>query len=1039
MGGLLGGGRATKPTPPATNMRVQSAIAGKPIPILYGRQRFSTNLIWYGDFASRPASSGGKGGGKGGGGSGGKGGGGSYDYSAYVILALCEGPASVVNVWDTGSPVAGSSQTPVPEAESLASVNLTAFDGDYAQAAWSWLVSNHPDQAIPYRGLTHVAGGIQLGGSATLPSWTFEVQGDNVVTYNYGLDCVPGETIADFLTNANYGVGFPAAYLGSFANYNAMCIAANLLISDVLVSQVAANSWLGDLLAATNAEFVWSSGLLTIVPYGDTGPVSVPGYSYTPPSAPLFSLGDDDFMKNTGGTTIGVSAYTSGDPLICVRKRRSDALNDIKVEYLDRNAVYDSGGVLYPNAYNPTIAEAMDEAAIDTWGLRPSDTRQMHFFCYAAAAITAAQLQLRRQQVLNQYTFTLDQRYAVLDPMDLVAVTDAALGLDAAPVLIKEITENQDSTLTFVAEEWLGQAGTIPLYGLQANAGYVANYNAAPPPMAAPIIWEPTERLARSPEIWVAVTGPAGWGGCEVWVSNDNETYTAVTQVVGGARMGALTALLGAVGAATSGPTLDETDVLAVDVSEGANSQLLSGSVQDALNANTLCYVNGEYLAYETAQLTGAGRYTLSYLNRGLYGSAPGAHAAGAPFVRLDGAGLARVPYSSDRIGQTIWLKFVSFNAFEGGGQTLADVQGYPYVVQGTSFHAPPADVTGLNTVYLGALAYLTWQDVSDTRPIRYEVRQGAQWLGAQVIASAAHGPVRVQGDGTYWVAAVASAPDGTTIYSANPPDVSVQGSVLTANVIASYDEKATGWTGSFGGTAVVSGGIVETSSSGNVLAITDWLNTPNVLNIGGQASGTYEIPAGHEIDIGRVAACNVVISWQGQGQPAGQNVLAIADWLNTTDILGWDSTANTDIFPEIALSQDGTSWGAWQRYQAGSYLARKFKARMQIQTSDPATQALLEAFTFAVDVPTRIDHFLGLSVAAGGTAVTFRPDGGATAAFNGGPVASSLPTWRIAVLNAASGDTVIVSGLSLSGATIQVQNAGAGVARTVNAEFEGY
>src|SRR5262249_40506284 len=150
------------------------------------------------------------------------------------------------------------------------------------------------------------------------------------------------------------------------------------------------------------------------------------------PAAPVYSLGDDDFLKNEGTSSVGVSAFSTEDPVVCVRKRQSDAYNDVKVEYLDRG-----------NSYNPAIVEAQDDASINTFRLRPADTKPLHFFTGIQSALTSAQLQLGRQQVRNQYTFTVPWYYILLDPMDVVAVTDANLGLADQWVRILEITENQ--------------------------------------------------------------------------------------------------------------------------------------------------------------------------------------------------------------------------------------------------------------------------------------------------------------------------------------------------------------------------------------------------------------------------------------------------------------------------------------------------------------------------------------------------------------------------------------------------------------------
>ena len=59
----------------------------------------------------------------------------------------------------------------------------------------------------------------------------------------------------------------------------------------------------------------------------------------------------------------------------------------------------------------------------------------------------------RRAYVRNAYRFKLGIRYALLEPMDIVLLTDAALGLDAAPVRITGIEEDDNGELSVTAEE----------------------------------------------------------------------------------------------------------------------------------------------------------------------------------------------------------------------------------------------------------------------------------------------------------------------------------------------------------------------------------------------------------------------------------------------------------------------------------------------------------------------------------------------------------------------------------------------------------
>jgi hypothetical protein len=390
-------------------------------------------------------------------------------------------------------------------------------------------------------------------------------------------DADPAASLTDFLTNPRYGCGFPPQNLGSLATLQDWAYANGLFISPALTQAAAANGYLGDFSTGLCGEFVWSNGLLTWMPYGDTA-ASGNGKSYTPPS-PICSLGDDDYLPNEGTSSVGVSAFTSDDPVVCVRKRQSDAYNDVKLEFLDRG-----------NAYNPAIVEAKDDAAIDLYGLRPAQSKQLHFFCSESAAMASAQLQLGRQQIRNQYSFTVPWYFILLDPMDVIAITDAALGLVAAPVRILEITENQqDWSLTVTAEDFLAGPGVPAPAGTQVKSGYAPQYNIAPGAIVEPVIIEPPEQIATTGglELWILTGSATNYGGADVWLSRDGDTYQNVGRIANGAqRVGFLTAAL----PAAADP--DTTDTLTVDLA-ATGGQLASGSAADAAAAATLCVIAG--------------------------------------------------------------------------------------------------------------------------------------------------------------------------------------------------------------------------------------------------------------------------------------------------------------------------------------------------------------------------------------------------------------------------------------------------------------
>ena len=88
MTGIIGGGSNAKQKTAVGSLQFQTSQKGAVIPLVYGTTRVAPDLIYYDDFTATPAASGLKG--KGGGG--GKTGNQQYNYSASVILGVCQGP-----------------------------------------------------------------------------------------------------------------------------------------------------------------------------------------------------------------------------------------------------------------------------------------------------------------------------------------------------------------------------------------------------------------------------------------------------------------------------------------------------------------------------------------------------------------------------------------------------------------------------------------------------------------------------------------------------------------------------------------------------------------------------------------------------------------------------------------------------------------------------------------------------------------------------------------------------------------------------------
>ena len=227
---------------------------------------------------------------------------------------------------------------------------------------------------------------------------------------------------------------------------------------------------------------------------------------------------------------------------------------------------------------------------------------------------------------------------------------------------------------------------TAFLYPVQTSkgSGYVGVTSANPGMVNAPIIFEPPSALTGGDLlVWIIATGQsANFGGCQVWASVDDTTYGQIGTILAGQIQGVLTALF------PSGSDPDTTNTLMVDLSESAG-QLIAGTTTDADDFVTLCYVDGELAAYSAATLTSLAHYSLgSYLRRGCYGSAIGAHASGSQFGRIIGSTFSQ-QFPANLAGKTVYFKFPAFNTFGAQLQPLSAATAYSYTLTGIGLEPP--------------------------------------------------------------------------------------------------------------------------------------------------------------------------------------------------------------------------------------------------------------------------------------------------------------------------------------------------------------
>src|SRR6516165_11893731 len=200
-------------------LRYNTSQLGSVLPLIYGTVRQQVNLISLGNYMG-PNGGGKKGKGRGalplggtntvqgkGGGGGKKGGGkkGNQDFTVDVAFAMCQGPIT----FNSATLIFANAQV-----EAFSATGLHFNGGGDGQAGDPTF--NGIGSGINYSGTCWITGTpMDLGTSPTIPNLGFELNGllYNTGGPNFPVDANPGNVITDFLTNARYGCGFPAANL----------------------------------------------------------------------------------------------------------------------------------------------------------------------------------------------------------------------------------------------------------------------------------------------------------------------------------------------------------------------------------------------------------------------------------------------------------------------------------------------------------------------------------------------------------------------------------------------------------------------------------------------------------------------------------------------------------------------------------------------------------------------------------------------------------------------------------------------------------
>lgn len=652
MGALLGSAaKANSVKPQYTGLQVQTASSVVPLPIVYGRNAIAPNLIYYSNFQTHAVKT--KTGGKGAS----SGTTTDYTYTADVIMGLCEGPiVKTDRVW-------------IDKAEmSTTEEGWTTFLGTIPQAAWPYLVGADPTSAIPYNGTAYLAqSNFSLGSGATVGNHNVEVYGilnGSLADIGNPSDADPALMIFDFLTNPQYGAYFAEGFIDQSSllgpdggnSYQAFCRACGYWLSPAIVNQEKASDILARWLQLTNSDVLFSDGVLKFRPLAENDVTGASPTHWLSQVGAIYDLTEEDFVD------------TGDDPIQITRIDVSQQPNVTRLEISD-----------VTNAFVKTLVEARDESAIRLYGCRVGDTVTANEIISTQLARVVGQIILQRGlYIRNNYKFTLSWEYCLLEPLDVVTITDAGLGLNQRAVRIVSLEEDDSGALTVTAEDLVGGVSAPPLVSTVPTQPVVTtpvNTAALPPDYNHPfVLFEPSAALTGGvAELWIGASplnNADHWGGGIVLMSVDfGVSYTTVGTFNGRLAQGVTTS--GPIQPPAFGPVTSVT----VDLTVSGGSLESFSAAQAAAGQGLFligldsAYVAGdsveaELFSYEQATLVGSNQYTLTGLQRTLDGTQGLYHVNGDQFSQVDPSVMCRVPLPDALIGETVYFKIIPLNEF---------------------------------------------------------------------------------------------------------------------------------------------------------------------------------------------------------------------------------------------------------------------------------------------------------------------------------------------------------------------------------------
>lgn len=647
---------------------------GLPIPIVYGRSRVGTQLIFSSGLKetihtdTTTVSTG-------------KGGGGvetttevtTYTYSVDCAMALCEGPIiGVRKIWADGQLIYNiSTDADIDTLTESLKLNdiMTVYSGTETQLPNTLLQSYNSDTPA-YRGLAYVVfADLQLADYGNrIPQLSFEVikdgyiSGDNIVPENISLS----SALIDMITTRS--------------KITESDIDVSLLTSELVGYKIDSKSdiskYIEQLLVVYTMDLVESDGKLKFVPRGGSTVAQIP---------------EDDLCayEDSGGQK------EDQDYLTIRRTKESDLPKQISISYYDPDKKYE-----------------VSEQHVIRQNVQTKREVSMEYpmILTNTQAIQLAEILLYSAWVARTtFEFKLSFDYLYLEPGDIV-----------------EVTYNNTVYTIRLAYMEIGYPGLITVRGFADDANTYTSTTTGVGGTTDESISGISDTVVNFMDIpllndndddygfYIGVCGEtSSWNGCIIYKSLDGGvTYTEDRYIKTPTIMGTANTVL------SSGTQYCWDEANTVDV------QLYSGTLESkseslVLNFENMGLLGDEIIQWKNATLIGTNTYRLSGLLRGCKGTeyAIDTHVINERFVYLVRGSYTRNKSSLSEVGVPVYYKVVSY------GNYIAEASEYmftnaargkrpltPVHISSTRDGSGNITITWIRRTRIGG----TWRDYTD-------------------------------------------------------------------------------------------------------------------------------------------------------------------------------------------------------------------------------------------------------------------------------------------------------------------------------------